>query len=91
MRKKKKNVSRKVRTGVPLATVYPFRLKSDCDYRLTFRNGQSAIYHGAALASNPCVPLGEVVQVAEGDTGEVIFALPREKQPEEKPGFYNTE
>ncbi len=91
MTKKKKNVSRKVRTGVPLATVYPFRLKSDCDYRVTFRNGQSAIYHGAALASNPCVPLGEVVQVAEENTSEVIFAVPQEKMPKEEPAFHRTE
>ncbi len=74
MATKKKSV-RPARKAKPAAVeaAYPFELQPDRDYRLTFRNGQSAIYHGAALASNPQVSAAEIAQVHDESTGESVY------------------
>lgn len=73
VKKKSVHPARHVKGERTLETAYPFPLKADRDYRLTFRNGQSVIYHGAALASNPQVPLAEVVQVCDESTGKSVY------------------
>ncbi len=73
-RKKSVHPARKAKRAA-VEAAYPFELQPDRDYRLTFRNGQSAIYHGAALASNPHVPLAEILQVHDESTGKRVYQV----------------